>query len=126
MRRIAPAAALVALVAGCGGGGQDRPAGPPLPKAQYVAQVSRICGSAAGAARLVRLRALPPPGADKPLADAWLDQLERAGATADELAQEIEVADWQEVRVLRVKLAVHQGKAAGYAARLGAAACAGE
>lgn len=109
-------------LAGCGGG-REAP-GRPLTKAELVAQASRICSEAGGAQeRLERLSALRPPAEDQELFDGLL-RAERAHVEAAENLREArKQGDSENAETDRLRITVNEGKASGYAHRLGVEAC---
>lgn len=110
------AAALCLVLAGCGGGKHQAP--PPTAPA-FAAAANRICARATTrSARLTLLRALRPPAGGEELYRRWLKAEEDALAAVKALASPSD-AEFDPL----VPLVIAEGKAAGYARRLGAAAC---
>jgi hypothetical protein len=110
-------AALCVAVAGCGGGKQGTP---PPAAAAFATAANRICSEAADrSARLTRLQALRPPLGGEELYRRWLNAEEDALAAVEAVGAPRDEADIDPL----VPLAIAEGKVAGYARRLGAAAC---
>jgi len=110
--------AFALLVAGCGSGHAAKPR---LSVKAFRAEASRICAEArTHAGRLARLRKLRPPLQAEDLYARWL----RAERDAVEAAKPPEETTTQPLFDARVPLAIAEGKIAGYARRLGVAACA--
>ena len=86
----------------------------------FRAEVSRICAEArTHEGRLARLRKLRPPLQAEDLYSRWL----RAERDAIEAAKPQQETTTQPLFDSRVPLAIAEGKIAGYARRLGVAAC---
>ena len=110
-------AALCLALAACGNGKQQTA---PPSAAAFVAAATRICVDApVGSARLARLRALRPPAGGEDLYRRWLEAEKDALAAADALTSSPDESKGDP----SVALAIAEGKIAGYARRLGAAAC---
>jgi hypothetical protein len=117
MGKPAVAAAIVFIVAGCGG--TQRPAHP-VSRAAFADDAGAVCAEAATrSGRLARLRALKPPASEADLFAHWLTAEKDAGAAA---ALEGRPKSGEEDPA--VALAIAEGKIAGYARRLGVEACA--
>jgi hypothetical protein len=119
MLRLALAVVLLAvLLAGCGGRSARKP---PLSKRAFVAEANRICSQArTRTGLLARLRALRPPMGDEDLYAHWL----KAEKEALEATKPVRTKPEKPLFDPDVAETVAAGKIAGYARRLGAAACA--
>jgi hypothetical protein len=111
------AVGLCLVLAGCGRG--EREARPPT-RSAFVADANRICATAkTRAERVAGLRALRAPAGDEALYARWLQ------AEEDEVAAAKPAGDGSKAEGdPLVLLAIAEGKAAGYARRLGAETCA--
>lgn len=110
---------LCLLLTACGG---NRAAKPRLTRAAFIAAANQVCtATTTRNGRLAGLRALRPARADEDLYHHWLRAEEDALAAAKALEkpQPAAEADLDP----QVPLVVAEGKAAGYARRLGAGAC---
>jgi hypothetical protein len=118
--KLAIAVAVVALLAGCGGGSHGRQTPPPT-KAGFAAAADRVCRETkTHRGRLAGLRKLRPPADERDLFGHWLSAERLAIAANDVIAGRKK----QEGKTdPLVQLAIAQGKIAGYAGRLGALAC---
>jgi hypothetical protein len=110
------AAAIALLAAGCGA----RQQAPALSRAAFLAEANRICAEATTrSGRLARLRALHAPKGGEELYRHWLaaesEALDAAKALANGSARTDDPL---------VQLVIAEGKAAGYARRIGAQRCA--
>jgi hypothetical protein len=118
MGKQALAAVLFCLVLAACGGRERRT--PPLSRGAFSAGANAVCTAArTGVERVQRLRLLRPPVALADLYAQWLRAEADAVAAAKALADH---SKWKEGDP-HVVLAIAQGKAAGYARRLGAEAC---
>jgi hypothetical protein len=91
-----------------------------LSHSEFVAGANRVCREAATRAdRLAGLRRLRPPAAAKDLYGHWLTAEREALAAASRLEHPAEEPEGDPV----VRLAIAEGKIAGYSRRLGAHAC---
>ena len=120
MLRLAPIlAGLCLALTACGGGKREAQ---PSTRPAFLAAANRICVQAATrAGRLARLRALHPPRADADLYLRWIAAEKNALAAAEEL-EHPSGGKPPEGDPL-VPLAIAEGKATGYARRLGADTC---
>jgi hypothetical protein len=108
---------LALVAAACGG---KHAARPPLSPEAFRAQANRVCEQAkTHAGRLAGLRKLKPPLADQDLYSRWL----KAERDAIEAAKPPPQTSTQPLYDPQIPLTVAEGKIAGYARRLGAAAC---
>lgn len=109
--------ALCLVLAACGTTGQRKRA---PTKAAFAASANRICAEAASRkVRVTGLRALRPPQGGEDLYLHWLRAEEDALAAAEAVASPPDEAEGDPL----VRLAIAEGKAAGYARRLGALVC---
>jgi hypothetical protein len=108
---------LCLVLAGCGSGGREAP---PPRRSAFVADANRICATAkTRAERVAGLRALRAPAGDETLYARWLQA--EADATAPAKSHRDGSKFESDPLVL---LAIAEGKAVGYARRLGAETCA--
>jgi hypothetical protein len=114
------AVAVLAVLAGCGGGSHGAQSPPPT-KASFAAAADRVCRQTrTHRGRLAGLRKLRPPLEERDLYGHWLSAERLAIAAGDVIAGRKK----QEGKTdPQVQLAIAQGKIAGYAGRLGALAC---
>ncbi|MGE5272593.1 MAG: hypothetical protein ACM3QU_02320 [Verrucomicrobiota bacterium] len=116
------AAALAALLAGCGGSAHVR-RGPPPTKAAFATAADRICRTArTHRGRIAGLSKLAPrvPLDELDLYRHWLSAERLAVGAGDVLAGRKKAGKVDPL----VELAIARGKIAGYAQRLGANVCA--
>lgn len=150
LRLVAGAAALSILAAGCFGGGDGDP--DPLSKEEYLAQADAICRASAAdvatiaapsvsdvvaveaaIAELVRiqrralaeLRELPPPEADEPGVDVWLDTVARTLDEMDKLRDALLAGDAAAVAAANQAGGTLNDEAEALATDYGLRACAG-
>ncbi len=103
----------------CGGGKREAQ---PSTRSAFLAAANRICTQAVTrAGRLARLRALHPPAAAVDLYLRWIAAEKNALAAAEELARPSGTKPPEGDP--HVALAIAEGKATGYARRLGAKSC---
>jgi hypothetical protein len=111
-------AALCLLLAACGG---PEGRGPALSRTAFTASANAACAAAQTRAELLRsLRALRPPAALADLYAQWLKAEQDAVDAADALAHHSKWAEGDP----HVALVIADGKATGYARRIGAKTCA--
>ena len=121
-RKLVLAAALAALLAGCGGAGHVR-RGPPPTKTAFAAAADRVCRAAkTHSDRIAGLRRLAArvPAGELDLYRHWLSAERLAVGAGDVLAGRKKRGKIDPL----VELAIAEGKIAGYARRLGAKMCA--
>jgi hypothetical protein len=119
MRKLAVAAAALALLAAGCGGAQRTPQ--TLSLRAFLVAADRICADATTrGGRLARLRALHPPASAAGLYAYWLRAEEDALVAAASRGKPSKEAGLAPA----VMLAIAEGKVVGYARRLGAETCA--
>jgi len=113
------AAGLCLALTACGGGKREVR---PLTRSAFLVAANLICTQAVTrSGRVARLRALHPPEADVDLFLRWIAAEKHALAAAEELAHPSGKTPPEGDPL--VPLAIAEGKAAGYARRLGAKSC---
>ena len=116
-RYVVPLLAAALLLASCGGGHKAKPR---LTGKAFRVQADAVCAETkTHEERLARLRTLRPPAVDDDLYAGWL----KAERDAIEAARPPKQPVTEPLFDPHIPVTIAEGKIAGYARRLGAAAC---